>query len=242
MRIEQGAEFIKGLVQQAITGQLAPAAFQRPYVWGRDEVIALLESILKGYPVGSFLVWTPYTKADLSEVGRPRLGPVRLQAGAKPSSLLLDGQNRLASMAWAARDPAEPFPEDATDHERSVWNPADQLVINLATKGFEFVTNDEASEGFRLPLRAVFSGVIANPLIRERWDGPWAAYGEPTIIEALKWFDEAQGAFSRARTVVTNLEDATAEEALDAFLHICKTGVPMSEDDFKASISWAIPS
>ena len=41
--------------------------------------------------------------------------------------------------------------------------------------------------------------------------------------------------------VVTDMADATAAEAKDAFLHICKVGVPMSEADFEKAVSWAAP-
>lgn len=241
MRIQQHSVFLKELVRQAVRGELAPAAFQRPYVWTRADVLSLLESILRGYPTGSFLVWTPMGKADLAKVGRPRLGPITLETGDAPASLLLDGQNRLASMAWLVHDPASALPQDLTEHERSVWASGPVLVANLLTESFEFVDAGQADEGMRLPMRALVDSRQANPLIRERWDGIWKPLGEEAINKGLTWFDKAQNTFSDARTVVTDMQHATADEARDAFLHICKVGVPMSEADFEAAIGWAQP-
>ena len=32
-------------------------AIQRPYVWDTDQIVALFDSLLKGYPISSFLFW-----------------------------------------------------------------------------------------------------------------------------------------------------------------------------------------
>lgn len=32
-------------------------AIQRPFVWEPDQVVALFDSLLKGYPISSFLFW-----------------------------------------------------------------------------------------------------------------------------------------------------------------------------------------
>lgn len=69
---------------------------QRKYAWGKEQVCELIDSIYKGYPSGSILLW----ETD----GPPRVrgaaaskGPGRPASG--PSYLLLDGHQRLASLA-----------------------------------------------------------------------------------------------------------------------------------------------
>lgn len=32
-------------------------AIQREFVWGADQIIRLVDSLMRGYPVGSFLLW-----------------------------------------------------------------------------------------------------------------------------------------------------------------------------------------
>jgi hypothetical protein len=242
MRIKQQAQYLKSLVSAATKGELVPAAFQRPYVWSQADVLALLQSILKGYPIGSLLLWTPYGKADIGTAGRRRLGPVRPADTAKPESLLLDGQNRLASLAWVTYGLDAGLPDDLTDNEKAVWCSGECLVVDIETQTFAFVPREEADSGFRLPARALLDSLYANPLLRQRWSDQWQSLEESRVNAALKWFDQAQSAFSSAQTVVTSLEYATAEEAKDAFLHICKVGVPMSEADFEAAIAWEVRS
>lgn len=32
-------------------------AIQREFVWGPDQIVELFDSIMRGYPISSFLVW-----------------------------------------------------------------------------------------------------------------------------------------------------------------------------------------
>ena len=239
MRIEQTSVYLKNLVQDAISGALLPAAFQRPYVWTRADALALFESILRGYPVGGFLIWTPYAKADASKVARTRLGPVQLTHSAQAQSFILDGQNRLATMAWLAKDPEETIPYGLTDHEKDVWAKGDQLVIDCERKALRWVSPSEMSSGLRLPAGCLLDSRLTNREVRKNWDTTWAHHTEAEKNEALKVLDLCSRAFSDAKVIVTNLEHASAVEAKDAFLHICKVGVPMAESDLEAAVAWA---
>ena len=243
MRIRQEHTFLAQLLANLKAGLLLPAGFQRPYVWDRPDCLAFYESILRGYPVGSFLCWLPSRSTALADVARQRLGPVN--AGERQpfsSLLLLDGQNRLATLAWLAHDWSTPVPVDPTPHERSVWCNGERLVVDLQAERLRFVPIAEADTGFKLPSAALLDSRLANPLIRDRWRTTWAAYDEAAIDKGLRWFDRAQGSFRDARIVAALLEDASPEEARDAFLHICRVGVPMSTEDFDAALNWAAPA
>jgi len=238
MRIKQNATFLLELVRRVHVGQLAPAAFQRPYVWTREDVLALCTSIIEGFPIGGFLSWMPNRHADISQVGRKRLGPILLNEQARAPALLLDGQNRLASLAWMLRDPAEPLPDELSDTERDTWGRGEELVADLAAKELRFVPHDKAAEGLTLPAAALFDSRIASSCIRKRWDAEWSQFSEEERDAGLVCHDNWSRAFQDARVVETVLEDATPAQARKAFLHICRVGVPMSQDDFDAAIGW----
>lgn len=239
MNISQNTVFLQDVLRQVKKGMLLPAAFQRPYVWTRADVVALIESILRGYPVGSFLVWTPPGSMPTATVGRSRLGPVLGNADMARISLLLDGQNRLATIAWLAHDMAKGIPDDLSQQEKATWGGSDRLFADLASKSIRYEDPTVAEAGFYLPSAAIFDNHIANHIIRAKWAGDWGALPESTVEEGLKWFDRCTAAFREARVVVTEMTNATAAEAKDAFVHICKVGVPMSEADFNSAIRWA---
>lgn len=241
MRIVQNTAYLKNLVRAASEGGLVPAAFQRPYVWSRKDVLSLMESLKKGYPVGSFLLWTPFERADLSTVARPRLGPLTPDAGQKIVSVLLDGQNRLATLAWAMRDNALPLPSDMTEHELEVWGQDDVLALDLETAEFSFMQQDELESRLCLPVRALLDNTYALQLVRKLWNGPWRAHDHSRVQEAISRFDRMQDTFLEAQAAVCDMQRASLDEARDAFSHICRVGVPMSERDFDAALKWGQP-
>lgn len=245
MRIEQSSSFITNFLSDIRHGQILPAAFQRPYVWSREDVEALCDSILSGFPIGSFLLWAPGHKADLATVSRGRIGPI--PAGPIDAkhplshSLLLDGQNRMATLAWMMRRDDEPPPHaDWSDNEKLTWiNGNEKLVLDYATKSIRFVPGSTAAAGLRLPAWMVLPSPERMPMLRKHWDR-WEAEGIPALeIDAfVRWFDDCCHAFREARVTTTVLVDATVEEARHAFLRICRVGVAMSQVDFDHAIGW----
>lgn len=237
-RISQGAHFLQELVRMVSRGALVPAAFQRPYVWSQDDVLALVVSLLKRYPVGSFLLWTP--GHALGQYRRSRLGPIAADTslGNAGSSLLLDGQNRLASLAWMTHDPAAPLPADISEMERQTWG-EHVLMMDLFEEKFVFIGRNETPSVTMLPSYLAFDTMARWRLIHQRWDADWTHLSEQRIDQMLRWMDEVDRAFSDARVTVTEIHNASAQEARDAFLHICRVGVPMSEADFDAALNWA---
>jgi hypothetical protein len=83
-------------------------AIQREFVWDRDDIIKLFDSLLRGYPVGSFLFWdvTPERAedyifygflADYHERDFPYAVKSKVPAGVGTTAIL-DGQQRLTSL------------------------------------------------------------------------------------------------------------------------------------------------
>ncbi|GAA3989169.1 DUF262 domain-containing protein [Thermobifida alba] len=88
---------VERLVQLAWRGQIRVPHFQRGFRWGRDDVIRLFDSIIKGYPVGSLLLWLrPAQKQRLT------LGALSIDAPSMEEALwVVDGQQRVTSLASA---------------------------------------------------------------------------------------------------------------------------------------------
>src|SRR3954451_22823262 len=52
---------ISTILDQVDLGSMALPEFQRGYVWSRDQVRELMQSLYRRYPVGSLLVWVTRT-------------------------------------------------------------------------------------------------------------------------------------------------------------------------------------
>lgn len=95
---------VSQLVDLFQRGKIAIPEIQRDVVWKADKVKELIDSINQSYPCGSLILWQPREK-DHSLV-RSMIRPERL-ARAKnnlPTYFLLDGQQRLTSLATVMLD------------------------------------------------------------------------------------------------------------------------------------------
>ena len=91
---------VDDLVAETLNGRLRIPEFQRPLRWQWEDVRRLFDSIVKGYPIGSLLLWIrPAPQAHI------RLGGLRIDARRfEDGWWVVDGQQRLTSLANALSD------------------------------------------------------------------------------------------------------------------------------------------
>jgi hypothetical protein len=97
---------VRELLDEIARGEIVLPEFQRTFVWKPSQVVALLDSLYRGYPAGQILLWDPgdlpITRAleGVEETG--------MQPPGRPK-VVLDGQQRLTSLYKAlSREPREP--------------------------------------------------------------------------------------------------------------------------------------
>lgn len=86
---------VSTILDQIDLGAVALPEFQRGYVWNRDQVRGLVESLYRGHPVGSLLVWVTKTESAQARGDGP-ISPGSVK-------LLLDGQQRITSLYGIVR-------------------------------------------------------------------------------------------------------------------------------------------
>lgn len=92
---------ITTILDQIDLGSMALPEFQRGYVWNREQVRELMQSLYHRYPVGSLLVWI--TRAEsLSMRGDGPVAPSVVE-------LILDGQQRITSLYGIIRGRSPQF-------------------------------------------------------------------------------------------------------------------------------------
>lgn len=128
---------LEDLVKNSWRGQIRIPHFQRGFRWGSRDVIRLFDSVIKGYPIGSLLLWVRNSPAQSLDLGR-----LTISAPATDSALwVVDGQQRLTSLANALHP-------DGNKHQ-----PFD-ICYDLADRSF--VTNTRSVEPRYIPLPVLF--------------------------------------------------------------------------------------
>ena len=90
------AQQFSSVMHEIETGTIKIPQFQRNFVWNRRKSAKLLDSLLKGYPIGTFIFWR--TKEELRSVRD--LGGFQLPPTPKGDYIhyVLDGQQRLTTL------------------------------------------------------------------------------------------------------------------------------------------------
>jgi hypothetical protein len=92
---------VRELLERVRRGEVRIPEFQRPLRWSGAQVRELLDSIRRGYPVGSLLFWKRKAEADPDL----RLGGARISVPAVVDAWwVVDGQQRITALAASLLD------------------------------------------------------------------------------------------------------------------------------------------
>lgn len=84
------------LIDEIQKGIIKIPKFQREFVWSIDETAILLDSILKGYPIGTFILWeTDQRLNDIKNIGNLKIPDTPEN---RKVQYVLDGQQRITSL------------------------------------------------------------------------------------------------------------------------------------------------
>ena len=86
----------KTLISDIEQGRIKIPQFQREFVWSKESSAKLIDSILKGYPIGTFILWK--TQERLRSVRN--IGGLDIPETPAGDSVyyVLDGQQRITSL------------------------------------------------------------------------------------------------------------------------------------------------
>lgn len=85
------------LVHDVMTGRIGLPDLQRPFVWKDNKVRELLDSMIKGYPIGYIMLWE---SPNDYETKKNAIG-INSKTYDEPKELVIDGQQRLTALVAA---------------------------------------------------------------------------------------------------------------------------------------------
>lgn len=215
--------FLGKLVERIVAGKIRVPRFQRAFVWRQADLHALLESILRGFPIGSILVWDTVENIASTE----RIGPVEI--GSPPDGsvgYLLDGQQRVSTLVGTLR---------LTDKMASPVDQVDwRVYCDLET--LEFCR--QPVEGLRphhFPVRSLLNTAgffDACRRIQSDVDDP---------AQSQRWIDEADrlaSAFRDYQLPLVHIREADLDSAVTVFARLNRTGRKMSADEMVSALTY----
>lgn len=93
---EPQTKTFSSLISEIETGQIKIPQFQREFVWSIQKSAGLIDSIIKGYPIGTFIFWkTKDRLRSVRDIGGQKLPEAEI---GESVDFVLDGQQRLTSL------------------------------------------------------------------------------------------------------------------------------------------------
>ncbi len=143
---------IRRLIDRITSGDIRIPAFQRDFVWEPEQVAFLLDSIYKGFPIGTVILWKTDTRLNTEK----RLGLFELPEPQKdyPVNYVLDGQQRLTSLFSVFQTELEPISREWTD----IYFDLD-AEENIQESLFLALDKSEVDEDRHFPIKTLFDPV-----------------------------------------------------------------------------------
>ncbi len=220
--------FLYELLKELTDGRLRIPRFQRPFIWRRDQMTDLLDSVHKQYPIGSLLVW----ETDEPIPTLDRLGPFRFKpSGEQQVGYLLDGHQRLSTLAGAlvARDGAELA---SVDDDPGRWD----LAWSIESQRFQHVPAAAAADATLFPLTSLLDTLrfftAVDGLRRELADRPNLADAAVADISRVA------RSFQHYRVPVIRIRQTGLSEAVEIFARLNSKGQAMAPDQMVSALMY----
>jgi hypothetical protein len=209
--------FIKDLISDVARGRVRIPSFQRGFVWEPNQVSYFIDTIYKGFPFGSILLWR--TKNPLRT--ERNLGPFKLPNNEPeyPIDYVLDGQQRITSIFGIFQN--DLTPEEGED---TGWT---NLFFELNSKEsipFQYPSDPENYDPTKLfPLRDVFSS-------------KYRKVARTLDDDLAQQIDDLVDKFAKARIPLERFENEERKYVATVFERINRQGVEL--DTFQLLSVW----
>lgn len=215
------------ILEELHTGSLRIPPFQRDFEWTGEQRLNLFDSILKGLPTGSLMVWrtTHALRAD------PLLGPFALAFHQEASQYLLDGRQRmttlyaaLAAGFWTREDESAPERKEPNAPDGTPW----EVFFDLNGETFVTGHDEEGAEAPKLPLNIILDDAAFDD---------WRARTTLTR-EQVNRARNLRSAFIDYLIPVVPLATDDIGVVTMTFKRVNSGGTPMGDADMTRALAW----
>ena len=214
--------FLGRLVERIAAGKIRVPRFQRAFVWKQSDLHALLDSVLRGFPIGSVLVWDTEKTIET----RDCVGPVDIDP--RPDGVvgyLLDGQQRVSTLVGTLRLP---------DGVESTVDQIDWRVYCDLEKR-EFVRTPAGGAGPQhFPVASLLDTAGFFEACRRISD-------VDDQTRARRWLEEADrlaNAFRDYQIPLIHIREADLDTAVTVFARLNRKGRRMAADEMVSALTY----
>ncbi len=237
MRFQTVSRPLRELVHEFHHGTILLPQFQRDYVWKPAKIRNLLDSLLKGFPIGGFYLWRPISGSldpKPKALGQSRI--TDLFAG-----YLIDGQQRLTSLEaafglYTGEDKRGTELRCYLDLAASNTDRARDTLLFVSHAGKKSVAwRIEEGDSTLIPVALLFTGQDYD--LRKKTEDALKGLPDWTpkrVDQALQRFDKACAMLDQL-VPCTTISDIPDKDAVEVFSRLNKGGTALLQGDVRAA-------
>ncbi len=242
-----------GLLGQVEQDNVVLPAMQRPFVWKEDRIYRLVDSLLRGFPIGAVMLWRTSTIQRFRRIPRDVDTSVTEVFNYESSNqnsnkyLVLDGQQRLTSLfaAFKGTYSHKVLYIDILSGDADGKDPGSEYYSTQFLSAAEAATQNGVNNGSRrhfMPLRDLLSINPVNAAIAADSKAKALQLSPDETIRATRVFIRCASLLGSHKSlqVITVDEDSSCatpiEEILEIFVRVNSGGLVLQKSDLLMSL------
>lgn len=214
-KITPSSPRLASLLSDVERGNIKIPVFQREYIWSDEQIISLLDSIYRGYPVGSLLLWS--TREELKH--ERNVGGFSLPVTPEdyPVNYILDGQQRLTTLYGVFHSDENTADAELADRFNVCYIPDDDIFAHhLVADGKEKIHLNAILDTTKL--------LVELPKFNDMQKAKIAK-----LTEAFKDYEFP----------IVTIRERTNKEVCSIFQRINSSGTPLSNLELLTAWTWS---
>lgn len=230
LHIETNIRLLVNLLDDLRMGKLQIPPFQREFVWTREKIKQLFDSISQSYPIGSIILWKPAQKMGWKNISN--IGAFQIPNADDKEVYILDGYQRVSSIFGCLTNPNKTNLQYDLDNWQSLFN----LYYDLEDESFVYLRTGSSPQPCQVPVFILMSTSEFRQYSRK--------YIENSNISPEKvdvYLDRADTISARLfsyQVACIEITNANIEEAVDIFSRINSRGTEISFDWMVNALSY----
>ncbi|KJE24604.1 Protein of unknown function DUF262 [Frankia torreyi] len=242
MIVKPEVQLLGDILGAIAQGTLRIPRFQRPYVWRPDQMLELFDSLERGYPVGSLLVW----ETNLPLPSLDRVGDIAVPGPPQgtPTAFVLDGHQRLSTLfGTLMRSVDQAVPDGQSDWIWRVFRelgdrPSRESGDRSSRNRYRHWKQVGMPPAQLLPMRSVLRTLDFLNFARRLQSGTDFIV-DPRDVENM--IDEAEQVSQRIKSyrfAVVRLQGGTLDQAVEVFSRLNSKGSPMTPQQMVSALTY----
>ncbi|MEU2876072.1 DUF262 domain-containing protein [Streptomyces sp. NPDC007070] len=222
---------LEQVLGEIAAGRLRVPRFQRPFVWRPDQMLNLFDSIERGYPIGSLLVWE--TSRRIPSLDRVADIPIPPPPQDGTASYLLDGHQRLSTLFGnLLKRPQVASPDSQKEWMWHIY----RVLSNREDRAerFRHWKREESPPPNYLPMRSVLRTMDFLAYSRKLASSVESEALEPLLDEA----EELAHRIKSYQLAVVRLKGGDLRHAVEVFSRLNSSGQSMSPDQMVSALAY----